>query len=245
MHLKLKLGLLILGAAILMTQTSEAQREDRVKPPSITVLGSGESHARPDVGFVSVGVVNDGKTAQETSAENAKQTQQVVAALRKAGVAEKDIQTSGYSVQPIYKNNDYSQGIAGYRVSNNVRAIARKLNTLGSLIDIALEAGANNVQGVGFGLEKRQGAEDEALIEAVADARRKAEIIARAAGLRIVGVREISAAPNQGPRPMMAMESFRGGMAAATPIQPGELDISAQVTAVFDIAPAARRATAK
>lgn len=237
-------GFLALTGSITMSSHAQLAAHNTSRPPSITVIGTGEAQSRPDVASVTVGVVTQGKSAQETSAENANVTQQVAAAVRKAGVAENDVQTSGYSVQPLYKNNNYTEGIVGYSVTNNVRATVRKLNSIGDVIDAAIKAGANNVQGVAFGLEKRETAEDAALGEAVANARHKADVIAKAAGLRIVGVREISAAPREQPRPMM--ESFaRAGMASSTPVSPGELTISAQVTAVYEVSQANRRASKK
>jgi uncharacterized protein len=240
-----QLGALLAVSAVSLVSIGRAygQRPEGgpvAKPPSITVLGTGESQSRPDVANVSVGVVSDGKNAQEASSINANQTEQVVSALRKAGIADKDIQTSGYSVQPVYKQGNPAEGIQGYQVSNNVRATVRKLDSIGKVIDAAIKAGANNVHGVGFGLEKREAAEDGALKEAVENARRKADVIARAAGLRITGVREISSAPQE-PRPMMMMEASFSRAASATPISPGELTITAQVTVVYDVAPIERR----
>src|SRR5688572_26582060 len=98
-----------------MTTSADAQGNgDAAKrPPAIIVQGTGESQAAPDLAYITVGVVSQGKTAQETTQKNANLTQQVVAAVKKAGIADKDIQTSGYSVQPMYKQHNPALGIEG------------------------------------------------------------------------------------------------------------------------------------
>ena len=223
----------------------DAQEQgDRRLANTLSVSGAGESNAAPDIAFVTVGVVTTGKKAQDASQANAVATTKVVAALRALGIAEKDIQTSGYSVSPQYnpQPNPRREGpeIIGYHVSNNVRATIRKLDNIGKAIDAALEAGANNVHGVGFGLEKREAADSAAIEDAVKDARRKADTLARAAGVRITGVHHIQEGQVFRPMPVMETAMFRGGAAKVdTPISPGELTVSANVTVVYNIAPAA------
>jgi hypothetical protein len=218
---------------------AQAAPEPAPRPPRIVATGTGTAKANPDVAYVSLGVITSGKRAQDASQANAATADKIMAALKKSGVAEKDIQTSNYSIQPVYRNNDFSKGIEGYQVSNVVRATVRKLASLGNVIDAGLDAGANNVQGVSFGLEERDAAEDKALDAAVREARRRADVMAKAAGQRILGVLEISTAYEGRPVPLMA--GFRGEAAmakVATPISPGELDVTATVTVVYTIVPA-------
>jgi uncharacterized protein YggE len=204
---------------------------------TLTVSGSGEVKARPDAAYVTVGVINQGKRAQEASQANAAATEKVMAALKQQGIAEKDLQTSNYGVQPIYENRPGREPlITGYQVSNQVRAIVRDLSKVGSVIDAALDAGANNIQGVYFGLENHAEAQAGALTEAVRDARRKAETLAKAADVKLAGIRQIQEGGFVRPVPLMA-ETPMMGRAAATPIAPGELTVSASVTIVFAIAP--------
>lgn len=223
-------------AAALPGGAQAAPQEGSGRAPRIVVGGSGTTKAPPDVAYVALGVITSGKRAQEASQANAAAADKIMAALRKQGIADKDIQTAGYSVQPVYRNNDYSKGIDGYQVSNVVRATVRKLGTLGAVIDAGLDSGANNIQGVSFGLEKRDDAEERALTAAVHEARRKAETMAKAAGVRIMRVMEISTVYEGRPVPLM------GGFAAeamsarvATPVSPGELDVTANVTMTFGI----------
>jgi len=224
---------------------AQAQEQaDRRLANTITVTGIGETESAPDIAFVTVGVVTTGARAQDAAQANAAATTKVMTALKQLGIAEKDLQTSGYSVNPQYEQNPQPRRegprIIGYNVSNNVRATIRNLANIGKAIDASLEAGANNVHGVSFGLDAREKAESEALTNAVTEARRKADILARAAGVRITGVVQVHEGAVYRPQPMM-METamFRRGAAAETPISPGELTISANVTVIYSILPVA------
>jgi len=224
-----------------LTLNVEAQREGHpaTERNVLRVSGSGEAKASPDVAYVTVGVITEGKRAQEAAQANANLTQKVMDALRGRGIAEKDIQTSNYSVQPRYEDRPGRPPvIAGYQVSNQVRATVRKLDSVGSVIDAALDAGANNVQDVYFGLEAREKAEAEALTKAVQDARRKAETLAKAAGVRVVSVLQIQEGGFVRPVPILdaRMEMVKAA-GAATPVAPGELTVSANVMMVFETAP--------
>jgi len=231
----------LLAAAVILFCASlpAASQEATPRSPRITVTGSGIVKASPDTAYVALGVITTGKKAQEASQTNAAASQKVMAALEKLGIAEKDIQTSNYYVQPITDPRDGTK-INGYQVSNVVRATVRKLENVGKAVDAGLDAGANNVQSVSFGLERRDAAEEQALTAAVKEARRKAETMARAAGVRIVSVLEISTAYEGRPMPMMAGFAGEAAMArVATPISAGELDVTANVTMVFTISQAA------
>jgi uncharacterized protein YggE len=212
-----------------------AQPEATPRTPRITVTGSGSAKASPDVAYVSLGVTTTGKRAQDASQSNAAASDRVTSALKKMGIAEKDIQTANYYVQPVTDPRDGTK-ITGYQVSNIIRATVRKVENVGKAVDAGLEAGANNVQNVSFGLEKRDAAEAEALTAAVTEARRKAEVIAKAAGVRIVSIQEISTSYEGRPMPMMAGFGGEAAMArVATPISPGEMEVAANVTMVFQI----------
>lgn len=214
-----------------------AQATDSRLNNTMTVSGTGESKANPDVAYVTVGVITEGRKAQEAAQSNATLTTKVMDALKKQGIADKDLQTSNYNVSPRYENRPGrgDQIIIGYTVSNQIRATVRKLNAVGTVIDAALDAGANNVQGVYFGLEAKSKAESEALTLAVAEARRKADTLAKAAGVRITGVLQIHEGGFIRPVPVYDRMEMLGARAAATPIAPGELTVSANVTIVYTI----------
>lgn len=235
---------IIAGIAVAVSITSvragSQEPPDRRQANTLSVTGTGESMAAPDIAYVTVGVVTTGSKAQDAAQANSAATTKVTAALKRLGIADKDIQTSDYAVMPQYDQQPRREGprIIGYQVSNNVRATIRKLDNIGKAIDAALDAGANNVHGVAFGLDKREQAESEALSNAVKTARRKADTLAAAAGVRITGVQQVQEGVIYRPMPMMESAMFRAGGArdVPTPISPGELTITANVTVVYSIA---------
>ena len=238
--MRIPAAVIFAGIAVFGIRAYAQEPPDRRLAHTITVTGTGEAESAPDIAFVTVGVVTTGARAQDAAQANAALTTKVMDALKRLAIAEKDLQTSGYSVSPQYEQNPQPRRegprIIGYHVSNNVQAKVRNLANVGKVIDAALEAGANNVHGVSFGLDAREKAESDALANAVTEARRKAEVLARAAGLRVTGVVQIQEGAGYRPMPVMETAMFRGGAPAQTPISPGELTISANVTVVFSMA---------
>ncbi len=229
-----------LAALSLLTGFSaRAQAQEAVHLPTantVTVTGSGEAHAAPDVAYVTVGVQTEARRAQEAAQANAAATQKVIAAVRQQGIAERDIQTSNYGVNPRYDNRpNGSVSIVGYQVTNQVRATVRKLGSVGAVIDAALDSGANVISGVSFGLENHARPEADALAAAVADARHKADTLARAAGLHVVGVLYIQEGLSARPVPILA-RGMAMNAASATPVEPGEMNVAASVTIAFTLA---------
>jgi uncharacterized protein YggE len=228
-------------SALLAALALSASAQDRPgglpgRVPYLAASGTGTARATPDVVYVTLGVTTGGKRAQEASQNNATATQRVMEALKAQGIDTKDIQTSNYSVQPLYKENNANAGIQGYQVSNLVRATVRKTATAGKVIDAALDAGANNVQGVYFGLEDRAAAEERAMTDAVQAARRKAEVMARAAGVRLTGILQIDGNADGGrPIPLELNGGVMARMAAPTPISEGEMSVTANVSILFRI----------
>lgn len=246
-----------LGAVMLLTTlsalTTHAQddaEKGRTATRRLTVTGQGEVKNKPDKADITIGVVTENKSSQVAVKANAEASQRAQNAIKQKGVAEKDIQTINYSVQPIMvyptpQNPNRKPEITGYRVYNQVRVTVRDLPKMGDILDAATEAGSNTIEGISFGLQDSQGSEDAALEKAVRDAKRKADRIAMAAGARIVGVYEINEGTNVRPMPMMmARAGFGGADAATTPIQAGELTITANVTIVYEIDKTLRNARA-
>jgi uncharacterized protein len=229
--------ILLMSAA--MATTALAQAPDNAasrERNTLVVRGDGEVMAKPDVAYATVGVITEGKRAQDAAQANTALTQRIIDALRKQGIAEKDTQTSNYSVQPRYENRPNREPvIVGYQVSNQVRATVRDLVKVGAVIDAALEAGANNVYGVTFGLQERERYTSDALTAAVQEARRKAETLARAAGVRLLGVVQIQEGGSVRV-PMLQDRMEFAARGAATPIVPGELTVNASVTVIYNIA---------
>lgn len=211
--------------------------EDR-QPAAIEVTGSGEASVAPDLAVITLGVTVQAPTAGEAMRQNATRQRAVIVTLNRNGVAARDIQTSNLSLNPV---QNYPEGqppvITGYNAGNMVTVRIRDLPQLGPILDALVGAGANEIQGVTFSREDADEVEAEARRNAVANARDRAEVIAEAAGQRLGRLISLSdlAQPSP-PRPMMmrAMAADSG----APPVETGELNISAQVTATWEMLPA-------
>ncbi|PZN93713.1 MAG: hypothetical protein DCF31_11920 [Alphaproteobacteria bacterium] len=206
-------------------------------PTTLTIVAEGRVTRAPDVAEVSGGVVTTAATAAAAMSENATRMTAVVAAIRKAGVADRDIQTSGLNLQAQYRyENNQAPILTGYQASNTVKLRLRKLADAGRLLDTLVAVGANQLNGPVFSIDDDTGALDEARIQAVATARKRAELYARAAGLkigRIVRISEVAGAPEE-PRPM-AMTMRAKASDAAPPVEPGEVALTVDVTMVFEL----------
>lgn len=224
----------------------------------LVVSGEGQSRRVPDVAIFSAGVVTQGKTGGDALSANATRMDEVVRALQRAGIAERDIQTSALSLQPQYSNPEQeaqlrarmarepyvapvqpqAPRIIGYEARNNVQVRVRKLREMGRIIDTLVTAGANQVDGPSFTLDEPKAALDEARTEAVQEARSRAELYARAAGLRVARILSISEGGGYFPVQPVVMT---GRMAGAppppplppSPVAPGELTLGATVSVQF------------
>ena len=201
---------------------------------TISVSGTGVVKIAPDVADLSVGVGITRPTVRQARADAAAQMTAVIAALKKAGIADKDIQTSGLSLDPVYDYSNNRQRITGYRVSNTVTATVRDLDTVSDVVDGAMKAGATDLNGLTFRVDDPAAAQAQARDAAVKDARAKAEALARAAGVSITGVQTITEQTASMPQPIyMAAGAARTAEDAATPIQVGTNDVSVSVGVVF------------
>jgi len=160
----------------------------------------------------------------------------VVAAIKAAGIADKDIQTSFLSLQPVYDYSNNGQGkLIGFQLANTVSVTVHAIDTVGALVDAAVAAGATSIDGVTFRVNDPTGAESQARTAAVIDARTKANALAAAAGVSITGVISIIESTSSVPYPVPYAAA--GGMkdTAATPVQPGTAEIDVYVTIVYRI----------
>lgn len=203
----------------------------------ISVTGEAITQVRPDMATLSFGVETNASTALEAQQANSTIMNQVVEALAGAGIAREDIQTSGYSLFPVYEWRDdkpvQKQVLTGYRCSNTVVVKVRNLERIGQIIDRAASAGATNIGGIAFDLQNPDPLKNELLARAVSDARSKAEILARAAGVVITGVYRISdgwAAVDAG---YWTMPLRAGAAEAVTPVEPGTITVRASVRIDF------------
>jgi uncharacterized protein len=215
------------------------------QPRTLRVAGIGEVQTMPDEARVMMAVESFAATARGAGQDNAQRMEQVIQALVSAGVPRADIQTLNYAIHPEYEHVRPLPGmeaeqprIRGYRATNQVVVQTRRLDQVGSLIDVALGAGANRFDGVGFQLRDSEAAQAEALRRAVVRAQSAAETMAAALGVPLGPVVDASTQLDLvRPYPMMEMAAVRSmDMAAApTPIQPGEQTVRAQVSVVYSI----------
>jgi len=222
-----------LAAAVALVVSAPALAQSDI-PPAISVTGEASISVPPDLALVDAGVASDAKTAREASEANNNAMTKVLAALKAANVDPKDIQTSRLSLQPQYApNRSGPSSVVGYRVSNRVTVRIRDVTKLANVIDTLVGAGANDIGNVSFEVSQASKLLDDAREKAVADARRKAEIYARAAGVTLGAPLSIS--EEGAPQP-----AFRGKMmapmaAAPTPIAQGEETLSISVSVTWAI----------
>jgi len=236
----MKKFLFVASVVLLLASTAYSQQGDkRPRTPSITVIGEAMISAEPDQAHIDIGVVTQARTAPDASRENAERLSRVLAEVKKLLGKGDEVKTSGYSLTPNYR---YPQGgkpeIVGYTASKTVRIKTNTLDLVSRLIDGAMQAGANNVNRLIFTLKDEQGAQLEALRQASAKARSKAEAIAASLGLKIVRIASI----NEGERTIQPI--YRQAMAARgealaapapTPVEPGTVDVRATVSLTAEV----------
>jgi uncharacterized protein len=192
----------------------------------ITVLGTGSTTVVPDRASFAFGTVTQAATANAALAASSQSVARVIAALKKAGVAQADIQTSDVSLSP--RMNDKGDGIVGYTASNTVTATIRKIGDAGDVVDAAVGAGSNQVYGPNLVASDQDAAYRNALKAAVADARAKAEALAAASNSALGKITAIVEGGGAVPLPMAA-----GAKGSSVPIEPGTQKIEATVSVTF------------
>jgi hypothetical protein len=204
-------------------------------PPAISVTGEASVSVPPDLAEVEAGVTSDAKTAREASETNNATMGKLLLALKAAGIDAKDIQTSRLSLQPQNAlNRTGPPAIAGYRASNRVTVRLHDVAKVANTIDMLVSAGANDIGGITFMVSQASKLLDDARTQAVADARRKAEIYAKAAGVTLGAPLNISEGG-------AAIPMFRAKVASAmapTPVAQGEETLSVTVNVTWAIKPA-------
>ena len=229
-------------AAFAAPMTAAAQTPPPpVAPPAqgtlLQINADGSSEARPDLATINLGVTTEGQTAQAALQENARRMTALTQALRRAGVAERDIQTSNVSVHP---QQQYREGqeplITGYQANNTVNARVRNVNNLGRVIDAAVAAGGNTIHGVSFSHAEPEAQLDAARRDAIAEARRRAELYASALNLRVARIVAVSEGGGWSPPiPMPMMAARNMAQDSATPISPGEIETRVSVSVTFEL----------
>lgn len=224
----------LIALALMMPLAAQAAEQ----PTTLTLTGVGTVNRAPDMATVSVGVETSDDTAAQALADNTQAVGDVILNLKQAGVEARDIQTSNFSIQPVYKSQkSISLGgnpIDHYRVSNMVSATTRDIQTVGAVLDALVRAGANRINGINFGLSTREAAMDEARRLAVVDVRRKAELYAEAAGFTLGPILSITESGGF-VEPRADMMMAREVSAAPVPVEAGQLGITSQVHIVWQI----------
>lgn len=229
----------ILTAAALLAAAPAAAQPAVVQPlegTRLDVVATGEAARVPDIVRIHAGVMTQAPTATDAIRQNAAKMESVRAALRRAGVADRDIQTSSINLHPDWRHmENRTPELVGYRAHNQVSVRFRDIANAGRILDALVAAGANEINGPSFEIERPEAALDEARLQAIANARARAELYARALGMRVVRVLSVSEAGlgyMPPPRPAMMREM---AAQASTDIVPGEQTLSASVTVSFEL----------
>lgn len=231
---------LALGAPV-MTSCAQSAPGQAVPADGTLLSVSAEAEARrvPDVATISAGVVTQAVDGNAAMRQNAEQMDKVMAAIRAAGIADKDIQTSGINLFPQYRHaENEAPKITGYQASNTVSVKVRDLPKLGKVLDALAAQGANQINGPSFEIDQPEPVRDEARLAALKKAQARAETYAKALDLRVRRIVSISEGGSGGPRPpmpMMMRAQAADGFAKETSVSPGETSLSVSLDVVFEL----------
>lgn len=237
----LMLGATLVGVAApaALAQTASPPAMHAMAPlPALNLSAHGEVKVAPDMATITFGVTTEAATAQAAMADNARRMTEVFAALRRAGIAERDIQTSGLNLSAQY---DYVQNepprLRGYQASNRVTVDIMDLDAVGTTADSVVAAGVNQIDGIAFGLKDPKVAEDEARRLAVRALQDKAALYARALDVALGPIRSLSEGGGYQPQPPMPIYAAARMSAdsASTPVAAGEMTIRIDITGTYDL----------
>ncbi len=234
----LKMAVLLAAAAVPAASVSaQNQPVASISGTRLDVVATGEVSRVPDVAHINAGVVTTAPSATAALEQNARQMASVRQALRNAGIADRDIQTSSINLFPDYRHDERGGNpqIIGYRASNEVMVKFRDIKSAGKILDALVAQGANQINGPMLAIDKPEQALDEARVAALASARARAELYARAAGKKVGRILSISETGSM-QVPMMRMRA-QAGMAAAdsTSIDPGQQAVSVNLSVSFEL----------
>jgi uncharacterized protein len=231
----------MLGSISLASPSAWAQNgamyNQTIAGTRLDISATGDVKAVPDIAIISAGVVTQNAEAATAMADNANKMKAAVAALKRAGVADKDVQSLSLNLQPQYRyNNNEPPVLTGYQASNQITIRFRDIARAGAVIDALVKQGINQINGPTLTIDKPETMTDTARTKALASARSRAELYAKAAGMRVKRIVAISESSGDfgGPQPMM-MRANMVADAASTPIAPGEQTISVSVNVTFEL----------
>ncbi len=225
------------AAPALAQASPEAAADAMWRATTLNLSAYGEVKAAPDMATITLGVQTTAPSAARAMQDNARRMSQVTAALRGAGIEGKDIQTSGLNLNAQY---DYQQNqpprLTGYQASNDVTITVHDLARLGASIDAVVAAGANQINGVSFGLSDPKAAEDAARLKAVQALQAKAQLYAGATGYRVGRLVSLGESGGYQPVRPLAMARMVAAAPAATPVEPGELTVRIDIAGLYELA---------
>lgn len=239
--MRIVLAAILLATALSAAAPAAAQDVAVVRPITGTRLdisATGTVSRVPDLAIISAGVVTKSATATGAIADNAARMDRVRAALRRAGIADKDIQTSSINLNPDYRyENNQPPVLTGYQASNNVSVKFRDIRNTGRILDALVAQGANQINGPSLTIDKPEGAYDEARVKAIAAGRARADLYARSLGMRVVRLLSVSEGSANYPRPPMPMVAMmaKSERAADTSIDPGSQDLEVTLAMSFEL----------
>lgn len=239
-------GIAVLAAAVMIAPQRLAPapvsaQESAMPSRTITVVGEGQVRIQPDVAQANIGVEVVRPSVQEASAESRALVEAVLTTLQEQGIAERDIQTSGFSVfaERYGPEGPLADDQTRYRVSNNVMVTIRELDKIGEILDAAIAAGANNIYGVNFSLDEPEAVESQARAAAVENAQAKAQELAELTAVelgQVVRVSEVIGSSGGIYGGNFAEQSMRGLGGGGAPISPGELELTMRLEITYLIA---------
>ncbi len=229
-------GVLVLATALAACGPSTVTLQPQAPQRTITVTGTGMVTLTPDIAYITIGVQTQDPSATTAMNTNNTSTQAVIATIKAAGVADKDIQTTNFSIYPQqqYDNNGKFTGIL-YMVNNSVYVTVRDLTKLGGLLDSSVNAGANSINSISFDVADKTAALSQARLAAVADAKKQADELTGATGVSLGTVQTISYADSTVPIVLQAPRALTAAGAGSVPVQSGSMQISTTVTIVYEI----------
>ena len=202
----------------------------------LNISANAEATRVPDVATLSAGVVTQAADGNAAMRQNAEQMARVVAAIRKAGIAERDVQTSGINLNPQYRYaENEAPRITGYQASNTVNVKVRDIARLGQVLDALAAQGANQINGPSFQIDDPEPVQDEARVAALKKAQARAETYARSLGLRVRRIVSISEGGGGGFHPVPVMAMAKADRLESTPVSPGETTLSVSLDVVFEL----------
>lgn len=243
-----RLSTIMLGAAMVGLSAPAARAQSPSAPstsvhavaarPVLNLSAQGEVRVSPDMATLTFGVATEAPTAQAAMAENARRMREVFAALDRAGIAERDVQTSGLNLSAQY---DYVENqpprLRGYQAVNRVTVGVMDLTRVGVTADTVVAAGVNQIDGIGFGLKDPKAAEDRARLLAVRALQDKARLYAGALGVELGAIRSLSEGGGYQPQPPTPVfaQARMSADSAATPVAAGELTVRIDITGTYDL----------